>query len=120
MRIFVCCRLHHCDRFGFESNLNFTKDCCRQVSNYGFYPYSPALFCTQFLNEMVPGERERGLMIGLRFLEMCRELWVFQREGDTEISHGMRLEIDHARKVSVPVYKVEFKDQTVFKTEFKG
>jgi Tfp pilus assembly protein PilW len=90
------------------------------VSNYGYYPYSPALFCTQFLNELNQGERERGLMIGLRFLEVCKELWVFQREGDTEVTHGMRLEIDHAKKLSIPVYKVQFKDDMVSKEEFKG
>ena len=55
-------------------------------------PITPHLMYPQFLNDKQTKERLDGMDMGLRFLDLCEELWVF---GD-RYSTGMQREIAHA------------------------
>ena len=65
----------------------------------GVVPVIPHLMYPQFLAEDNPKERQLGIEMGLVLLTKCRELWVF----GNQISKGMALEINKAKKYSVPI-----------------
>ena len=58
----------------------------------GYMPITPHLMYPRFLDDSQPGERQGGMDMGLRLLDLCEELWVF---GDY-YSSGMQREIAHA------------------------
>lgn len=62
-------------------------------------PFAPHIYFPQFLDESDPAQREKGIFMGISFLTMCREIWVF---GKT-VSKGMRVEIDHAKKYGIRI-----------------
>ena len=82
-----------------ETNTEFAKQCCLEVIKAGKTPFAPHLFFTQFLNDDIPQERERGISCGLEVLSLCSEIWVF---GDN-ISDGMLAEIEYAEQHGIVV-----------------
>ena len=67
-------------------------------------PCAPHIYCTQFLNDDIPEEREMGIHIGNKILQSwCDELWVFGVRSIQDASAGMREEIAIARENSIPV-----------------
>ncbi|WP_350342364.1 DUF4406 domain-containing protein [Proteinivorax tanatarense] len=62
-------------------------------------PIIPHLMYPQFLYEDDPGQRKLGIEMGLVLLTKCWEVWVF---GD-QISEGMAVEIDKAKKHNIPI-----------------
>ena len=79
--------------------------CCRYVIEQGFMPVASHLLYPQILNDNLPRERELGLKFGLALLATCDEVWVFTAGG--EISSGMEREIEAARRLGIPVRKLE-------------
>lgn len=49
-------------------------------------------------------ERELGLAIDKRLIEVCEELWVC----GVRVSAGMQIEVDHARSLGIPVIDMRF------------
>ena len=104
-RIFICSPLRPRSRDPVEAeselkaNLDRARRACRMVSDLGATPYCPHIYATQFLDDSVQSERERGLEIGCEWLEMADEVWVFSEH----VSEGMATEIALASKLDKPV-----------------
>ena len=80
--IFVCSPY----RGDMETNTQNARQYCRLVMEQGGIPFAPHLLFTQFLDDAIPKERERGLRMGTQMLGLCDELWRAVR-GD---AHGDR------------------------------
>lgn len=94
--IFVCSKL----RGNLERNRKIAEHLCRVVSLLGHIPIAPHVYFTRFLDDFDDEERLLGIESGVRLLEKCDEVWVFDFEG---ISDGMRMEIKCAKKLNKPV-----------------
>lgn len=77
-----------------EQNTRNARRYCVFAVKSGYIPFAPHLFFVQFLSDAVPEERELGMLMGMVFLDGCKEVWVFGER----ISPGMEREIDHAAK----------------------
>lgn len=82
-----------------EENLDRARRACRLVADLGAVPICSHLFCTQFLDDSIPSEREQGCRIGLELLKDADELWCFSEF----ISEGMLAEIAGASAAGIPV-----------------
>lgn len=82
-----------------EANIERAKAACKMVVALGCMPIAPHLYFTQFLNDRDPADREKGMALGLQWLEQSDELWIF---GNT-ISDGMAVEIARAKELGMPV-----------------
>ena len=89
-------------RGDIEENLKKANRYCEYVAGCGHIPICPHLAWQGFLNEDIPGNREKALAMGLKLIEYCSEVWVC---GD-EISQGMQGEIEAAEKLRKPVMYV--------------
>lgn len=96
--IFVCSPY----RGDTETNMQNARRYCRLVVEQGGIPFAPHLLFTRFLNEGKAAERRRGLWMGMEMLRLCDELWAFG-----EPTEGMRLEITQARRLGIPVCRLD-------------
>ncbi|NME94441.1 DUF4406 domain-containing protein [Clostridium cochlearium] len=80
-------------------NIKRAKSYGRFAVLKGVVPIIPHLMYPQFLVEDNPEERKLGIELGLILLTKCREVWVFGKE----ISQGMTIEINKAKKYSIPI-----------------
>lgn len=94
--IFVCSKL----RGKFERNRKIAEHLCRIVSLLGQVPIAPHVYFTRFLDDYSEEERQLGIESGIRLLEKCDEIWVFDFDG---ISEGMQMEIDRAKELKKPI-----------------
>lgn len=69
---------------------------CRAIVDAGDIPICAPLYLPAFLDEST--ERALALEIGLRLIDLCREVRVFG-----SISAGVQAEIDHAIAARIPV-----------------
>lgn len=98
-KVYVCSPLRE-TRLNTEwTNKENAKKYCRFVAEAGELPIAPHIYCTEFLKDDVPDERQLGMEMGIELLMSCRELWVF---GDC-ISDGMAREIELAAQKQMPV-----------------
>lgn len=95
MKVYICSPL----RGDHEHNIQMAIKHCRAVALYGDIPVAPHIYCTQFLDDNIEDERNLGMDIGLKMLEMCDCMLVYGEH----ISDGMRREIDRARELKIPV-----------------
>ncbi len=95
-------RAYICSRYAgdVEHNLRVALALCRMAIEAGLAPFAPHLLFTQFLDDTDPAQREVGISLGLRFMEVCDVVWVYLGEG---VSDGMRREIEHARRLGKPI-----------------
>jgi hypothetical protein len=82
-----------------QRNTAFAKKACRHVLEQGHAFFAPHLLYPQLLDDTDPQERQAGLDMGLAMLPKCDELWCY---GD-DTSSGMRMEIEEANRLSIPV-----------------
>lgn len=100
MKIYVCSPLKENSHHTMWTNQEKAKEYCRFVAiETGNTPIAPHIYCTEFLKDDIPEERNLGMDMGLELLETCREVWVF---GD-HISDGMAREIELAAAKQMPV-----------------
>lgn len=85
-----------------EANTVFAKKACRYAIRQGYTPIAVHLLYPQMLDDSDPAERETGLRLGHRVLEVCDELWCC---GD-RISSGMAREIEEAQKLGIPIRQI--------------
>lgn len=90
-RVFICSRYVG----DVERNVQIALALCRMAVEAGCAPFAPHLIYTRFLDDCDPAQRELGISLGLRFMEVCDEVWVYVGDG---ISEGMRQEIAHAKR----------------------
>jgi len=95
-------RVYICSRYAgdTEHNVKVALVLCRMAVEAGLAPFAPHLVYTQFLDDGDTAQREIGISLALRFLEVCDIVWVYVGEG---VSDGMRREIDHARRLGKQV-----------------
>lgn len=99
-RVFICSRYAG----DVERNVSTAMSLCRMAIDAGCAPFAPHLLYTRFLDDNDPTQRECGISLGLEFMSVCDEVWVYIGDG---ISDGMRCEIEHARKIGKPVVEIQ-------------
>lgn len=99
MMVYICSPY----RGNYAENTLKAKEYCKSAIEQGVFPIAPHLYCPLFLDDRKLAEREAGLALGLRLLEMCDRVWVYGYENPSE---GMKAEIEHAKKLGIPVYEV--------------
>ena len=77
------------------------RNYCKFAVARGKLPLAPHLYFPQFLSGAT--ERDKAMQMNFELLKLCGELWVF---GD-EITEGMVMEIDRAKKVRYFTTKCE-------------
>ena len=82
-------------------NVMRARNYCKFAVAKGKLPLAPHLYFPQFLSEAT--ERDKAMQMNFELLKLCGELWVF---GD-EITEGMAMEIDRAKKVRYFTTKCE-------------
>lgn len=87
----------------YKKNIKQATEYCEKACSLGVLAFAPHLYFTQFYNDTIPEQREKGLEMGLAMLEKCEELWVM----GTHISQGMRGEIVYAKSLDIPIFHVE-------------
>ena len=90
-----------------EKNIEYAREACRAVMNCGHAFFAPHLLYPSFLDDTVPEERKRGMDMGLKALARCDELWAF----GPELSAGMRTEMKEAKRLNIPVRRVELTEE---------
>ena len=95
MKVFIC------SPFSGDTEVNIcnARMYARKVALLGHLPFAPHLLFPQFLDDGIPEERQLGLRLGLLQMAECDELWVFGHE----ISAGMSVEIEKAKKTGIPI-----------------
>ncbi len=88
--VFVCSPFQ-----GREENIEKAKRYCRKIVDMGHIPVAPHVYFSQFMDDSNPQDRRKALEMNKKLLEFCDELWVF----GSEITEGMREEIEYFRKV---------------------
>ncbi len=82
-----------------QMNVKNAQRYCRHAVETGSIPFAAHLLYPQFMRDGDPMERKLGLSMGLDWLPLCAEVWVFGEY----ISPGMELEIQRAEQNYVPV-----------------
>ena len=82
-----------------ESNEKNMKFIAAVAVRSGTVPIATALYFPHFLNEEDEAERLEGIDGGLTLMECCDEVWLF----GFNISEGMKMELDCARELKLPV-----------------
>lgn len=82
-----------------EYNVAKTRRYCRFAFTQGVVPFAPHLHNTQFLDDTVLDERNKGMILGLHMLNRSDELWAF---GDKN-TEGMIAEIQAAERLGIPI-----------------
>ena len=80
----------------------FAKKACRYAIHQGHTPIAVHMLYPQMLDDAEPTEREIGLRLGHRVLEVCDELWCC----GSRISSGMAREIEEAQRLSIPIRQI--------------
>ena len=93
--IYICSPL----RGDIEGNIRKAEKYCRLAVEIDpdVIPIAPHIYCTRFLDDTIPEEREAGLRMGLQLLDNCSELWYFGNP-----SEGMKGEIRYAKEHGIP------------------
>ena len=60
----------------YKKNIEQAAKYCENACSLGVLAFAPHLYFTQFYNDTIPEQREKGLEMGLAMLEKCEELWV--------------------------------------------
>lgn len=80
----------------------------KSASEESVIPLAPHTIFTQFLNDLIPEERERGLKLGVDLLKRCDEIWVY----GNKLSEGMKNEIVLAYGEGKPVIAKQMSHET--------
>jgi len=86
--VFICSPYAGC----IQQNIQSARQYSRFAYISGYMPITPHLMYAQFLDDGRVKERQDGLDMGLRLLDLCEEIWVFGEH----YSRGMQREIAHA------------------------
>ena len=90
-------------------NIRLAKLACEMVTLFGTMPLAPHLYFPQFLDDDCPKDRATGLRLGLEWVELSDELWVF----GNRVSDCMAAEIARAKKMGIPVRNIPDPRETI-------
>jgi hypothetical protein len=94
--IYIC----HPFRGDIAGNQEKVRQICKAIKN-DYVPLAPHLLLPHYLNEET--ERDLALLHGLVLLRGADELWIVSEV----ISEGMQGEIEEARRLGIPVRRVD-------------
>lgn len=97
---YICSRYRGKDKAEVEKHIQYARDLTREALLHGHCAIAPHLYMTDCLNDSDPSERMLGLEAAFELLGKCDAVVVGQRYG---ISKGMAAEIEHAKKLNLPV-----------------
>lgn len=93
-QVYICSPLHG----DIDGNIYKAIQYCRAAAKMGVIPLAPHTIFTQYLNDDIPVQREKGLHMGQALLKKCDEIWVC----GNVVSQGMRAEIQLAKELGKP------------------
>lgn len=96
--VYVCSPLHG----NLQENMKKATQYCEMAARLGVVPLASHTIFTQYLNDDIPEQRERGLRMGRELLKRCDELWIC----GNVISVGMRDEIALAKELGKPIHSM--------------
>ena len=99
-RVFICSRYVG----DIERNVRIAIALCRMAIEAGYAPFAPHLIYTRLFDDNVPHERKKGIALGLIYMNICDEVWVYTVDG---ISEGMKEEISHALMLGKPIVEIQ-------------
>ncbi len=82
-----------------------TKKVCRHFAEKtNDIPLSTALYLNQFLDDEIGRERELGIELGHKLMEICDVVYSYEQDG---ISDGMSKDLAHAKEIEkgIEVFK---------------
>jgi hypothetical protein len=85
-----------------DRNIETAKLYCRFALQNDCDFIAPHLLYPQVLNDDKPSEREACIKMGVRLLAFADELWVCEQR----ISEGMKIEIEEAKRLGIPIRNV--------------
>lgn len=99
--VYICSPLSAPTKAGIQENMRKAAQYARIVSGY-FHcrAIAPHGFLPEYLDDMVPEEREIGLAFGLSILKISKAIIIC----GNRISCGMAGEIQKAKELGIPVY----------------
>lgn len=110
-RVFICSPLRPRGDTAEEREKDLLRNrhmaslACEYAADQGYMPLAPHLFFPAFLSDDDPQEREKGIHLGLEWLDDCDELWII----GNRITEGMKQEILHAEQREIPMKHVTFR-----------
>ncbi|MFI3238743.1 MAG: DUF4406 domain-containing protein [Lachnospiraceae bacterium] len=90
-------------RGNYDENIKKAVEYCKTASELGVIPLAPHIIFSQWCNDTIAKEREKGLELGLNLLSKVDEMWVMGEE----ISEGMRGEIAFAKENGIPAHHIK-------------
>lgn len=109
--IYICSPL----RGDIEMNIQRANRYCLFAAGQEVIPLAPHTIFTQWLDDNDQGEREAGMLLGIKLLAKCDEVWVF----GSRISEGMAKEIEVAVSLGKPVLYYTDKCELVVDGNYK-
>jgi len=91
-KIFICSPL----KGNIKENIKRAKEYSREAVSAGHIPITPHIYFTQFLDDNNPEEREVGMAMGRKLLDLCDEMWIYGRP-----TEGMLQEINQFKKKKI-------------------
>lgn len=98
--VFICSPF----RGDVETNTSNARRYCHLAFEQGGIPFAPHLLFTQFLDDSKAVERDAGICMGLKMLELCDELWSFGQP-----TKGMLMEIARATELGKRIRRFDLK-----------
>jgi hypothetical protein len=95
-----------------KKNINLAQEYCRELMPKGnshfpgskpISPFASHCFYTYFLDDKDAKDRHIGRQCALSFLSACDAIYVYTSSDRTEISDGMRQEIDESKKLGLEI-----------------
>lgn len=99
-RVYICSPFRANGANELRRNIAYARMLVHVAIEVGAAPYAPHLYLPDVLNDGIAELREKGMSIGLHFLDVCDEIWVGQR---FRITAGMQREIEYAKARNIPV-----------------
>ena len=94
-KIFICSPL----RGNIKENIEKAKEYSREVMSAGHLPITPHIYFTQFLNDDDPKEREIGMEMGRKLLDICDEIWIYGEPTEGMLQEIKRFKGKKVRKI---------------------
>lgn len=82
-----------------ETNVEIAREFCAVAVKRRVIPLAPHLLFPQFMNDQDPDARELAMFFNRVLLSKCEQIWVYT----PQVSTGMRLEIEWAQQMEVPI-----------------
>lgn len=95
-----------------QANIGLARELCALAVARRKIPLAPHLLFPQFMDDTNLDERELAMFMNRILLSKCEAVWVYT----AQVSAGMRLEIEWARHLNLPVkyFDASFEEVTLW------